>query len=98
MNMKSKSDWAIAQAKLKARWAVLTDDDLQFAEVSTTNCLIGFRSALANPVKQSKRQSKKRVFSEVTSFSLSDSQAGNDWDLDKTQHEPEDNCSRKCPS
>jgi len=32
MNTKSNNDWAIAQSKLKARWTVLTDDDLQFAE------------------------------------------------------------------
>jgi uncharacterized protein YjbJ (UPF0337 family) len=32
MNTKLPTDWAITQAKLKARWAVLTDDDLQFAE------------------------------------------------------------------
>jgi uncharacterized protein YjbJ (UPF0337 family) len=32
MNTKSKSDWAIAQAKLKTKWAMLTDDDLPFAE------------------------------------------------------------------
>ena len=32
MNTKSKNEWAISQARLKARWAMLTDDDLQFAE------------------------------------------------------------------
>jgi len=32
MNTKIQTDWTIAQARLKARWAVLTDDDLQFAE------------------------------------------------------------------
>ena len=35
MNQKVKVavvDWAVAQGKLKARWAVLTDDDLPFAE------------------------------------------------------------------
>ena len=32
MNAKNEDDWAIAQSKLKARWSMLTDDDLRFAE------------------------------------------------------------------
>jgi uncharacterized protein YjbJ (UPF0337 family) len=32
MNTESKNEWALSQAKLKAKWAILTDDDLQFAE------------------------------------------------------------------
>jgi len=32
LNAKNEDDWAIAQSKLKARWSMLTDDDLQFAE------------------------------------------------------------------
>lgn len=32
MNTEIKSPWSIAQGKLKAKWAELTDDDLQFAE------------------------------------------------------------------
>ncbi len=32
MNTKRQTDWAVAQAKLKAKWAMLTDDDLQFAD------------------------------------------------------------------
>jgi uncharacterized protein YjbJ (UPF0337 family) len=32
MNTEIKSPWSITQGKLKAKWAELTDDDLQFAE------------------------------------------------------------------
>ena len=32
MNAKNEDDWALAQSNLKARWSMLTDDDLQFAE------------------------------------------------------------------
>jgi uncharacterized protein YjbJ (UPF0337 family) len=30
--MEFKGDWNIAKAKLKQKWAKLTDDDLQYAE------------------------------------------------------------------
>jgi len=54
-----KGDWNITKGKLKQKWAKLTDSDLQFVEGKQEDCLAGFRSARAKPVKRSKKAIKE---------------------------------------
>ena len=62
MTKENESEWAITQGKLKARWAMLTEEDLQFAE--------GKHDELLKRIQERTGESRKEIENAVKEIDL----------------------------